>query len=244
MKYLLTILAIICIASLVTLISIWPDKQKKPAEIAVTINGQQIGQADLAVETAQTGYHQESKADMLDSLITRELLLQEAQRQKIDKEENFRKALKTFYEQSLIKILMDRQYSTIKVDVTEAEVNRYLSFFGKTVAFTRLSVSSKPPYEPTSQEGIQTEVLFDDLADSLKLLIANLEPGQHTLKFDTGSEQYAIRLDHVTPASSVGSYTPDRKVVRKILEESKKQQQITSWLSDLRSKASITINNK
>lgn len=244
MKYLLVILAIISAASLVTLISIWPDKHQEPADIAVTINGQQIDQATLAQEVAQSGYHQESKADALDSLITRELLLQEAQRQAIDKEENFRKSLKTFYEQSLIKILMDRKYSTVKATVAEAEIDRYLSFFGKMVTFTRLPVSNEPPYAPTSQEGLQNEVLFDDLADSLKLIIAGLEPGQHGLKFDTGNEQYAIRLDRITPASSVGPYSPDRKIVRSILEDNKKQQQITSWLNELRSKASITINTK
>lgn len=244
MKYLLTILAIVCAASLINLFYMWPHKPMAQKDIAVTINGHQLAQADLKAEETQSGYHQETKADMLDSLITKELLIQEAQRLKIDKEENFRKTLKIFYEQSLIKILMDRTYSNAKVDVSEIEIDRYLSFFGKTVTFSRLPVSSTPPYAPISQNGLQNEVLFDDLADSLKLLIAGLEPGKHALKFDTGNEQYAIRLDSISPAASIEPYIPERKIVRNILEQNKKQQQIAEWLNELRKKASITINNE
>ncbi len=210
--------------------------------IAVTINGHELAKTTVTEAGAKTGYHNQDYAELLDSVITRELLIQEAQNQKIDKEESFRVALKTFYEESLIKILMDRQFNLPEVAVKESEIDIYLSFYGKVVTFTRVSVTKASGEISSSAQGIQNEVLFDDLADSLKFLISGLTPGKHAMKFDTGSEQYAIRLDKIISAEEI-QRIPERAQARLLLEENKRQQQIDNWLKDLRNKASITIHN-
>jgi hypothetical protein len=243
MKYIFTIFAIVCLATILTIYFVWPEKPPTKTDIALTVNGLEMDRAAVAAEGAKAGYHLDERDALLDSLITRVLLIQEAQRQKIDKEESFRAALKTFYEQSLIKILMDRQYNTVAVEVDEEEIDQYLSFFGKTVTFTRLPVNSIPPYKPTSDEGVRNEVLFDDLAGPLKYLISCLTPGDYQIKFDTGNEQHAIRLDSVTPASDAEPTVPDRETCRNIIEDHKRQQQITIWLNELCRNASITIHN-
>jgi hypothetical protein len=243
MKYLITILVIICTATLLTLYFVWPEKSMDKTNIAVTINGHNLARTTVTAEGEKAGYHSEDYPELLDSAITRELLIQEAQRQELDKEESFRVSLKTFYEESLIKTLMDRQYGILKVEVNDGEISDYLALFGKMVTFTRLPVSTSAPKIPTSDQGPQNEVLFDDLADPLKFLLSHLKPGEYAMKFDTGSEQYAIRLDMVAPAVNMPTAKPDRDQVRKILEDYKRQQQIANWLNELRSKASITIHN-
>ncbi len=243
MKYLFTILGIVLVASMLTLYFLWPSKPQPQANVAVTVNGHDFAKNTITAEGSKSGYHSDNYEMLLDSVITRELLIQEAQRQEIDKEANFRDSLKDFYEQSLIKTLMDRQYSEIEVSVTEAEIETYLSLLGRMVTFTRLPVTSSPPYSPASAEGPQTEVLFDDLSEPLQLLLAGLHPGETAIKFDTGSERYAVRLDKVQQLENVEQKLPERQHILEMFEEHKRQQQITRWLDELRKKASITIHN-
>lgn len=243
MKYLFTILGIVIAATLFTLYFVWPEQQPQQTDIAVTVNGHGLTRTSIASPDPGSDSHSEDYAALLDSAITRELLIQEAQRQEIDKEASFRESLKTFYEQSLIKILTDRQYSQVKVMVEDREIDDYLTFYGKMVTFSRLPVTATPPYAPDTTEGSQNEVLFDDLSESLQILLAGLKPGEFAIKFDTGSDRYAIRLDKLVPAQAVDSRQPTREVIRNMLMEYKRQQQIVKWLDELRTKASITIHN-
>lgn len=243
MKYIITILVIICAAASVTLYFIWPEKAADTANVAVTVNGHNLAKNSVETAGETNGYHSEEYADLLDSAITRELLIQEAQRQDLDKEESFRVSLKTFYEESLIKTLMDRQYSGPTTIITDAEVDTYLSYFGKTVTFSRLPVADHKLHVSAEVTVPQNEVLFDDLAEPMKILLSSLKPGEYAVKFDTGNEQYAIRLEKVGETSETIAPLPDREHVKVMLEEYKQQQQIDNWLYELRNKASITIHN-
>ncbi|MFT5726109.1 MAG: hypothetical protein ACI8PB_000227 [Desulforhopalus sp.] len=243
MKYIITILVIICAAASVTLYFIWPEKAADITNVAVTVNGHNLAKNRVETAGEKNGYHSEEYAELLDSAITRELLIQEAQQQDLDKEESFRISLKTFYEESLIKTLMDREYSKPTTQITDAEVDTYLSYFGKTVTFLRLPFVDNKVQIPTDVPASENEVLFDDLAEPMKILLSSLKPGEHVVTFDTGNEQYAIRLEKVGEVSDIITTLPAREHVKVMLEEYKQQQQIDNWLYELRNKASITIHN-
>ncbi len=243
MKYIAIILVIVCGATLLTLYFVWPDKPLDTTSIAVTINGHKLAKTIVAAQGTRAGYHSDDHAALLDSAITRDLLIQEAQRLKLDKEESFRLSLKTFYEESLIKTLMDHQYAEPTIAVSNTEIDAYLALFGQVVTFTRLPVTTSSFPVPASDKGPQNEVLFDDLAEPLKCLLSGLKPGEYAMKFDTGNEQYAIRLDAITPSPALVTSVPEREHVRQLLADHKRQQQIANWLNALRNKASITIHN-
>ena len=67
-------------------------------------------------------YGSNEKKHFIHSLINKELLIQEAQRLEINREESFRRSVENFYEQSLIKNLMDRKYADLKIKVSERDV--------------------------------------------------------------------------------------------------------------------------
>ncbi|KAB2890011.1 MAG: hypothetical protein F9K32_10375 [Desulfobulbaceae bacterium] len=244
MKYLLTILSIACIATAIALSAFWPDKQPEEKDIAVTINGHSLARSALEREEGSAGYHRSSEQELMESAITRELLLQEAQRQAIDKEPNFRAALKSFYEQSLIKVLLDRQYQKTDARVSEEEISAFLSLFGKKVTFSRLSADSPAETGQAPSQAQQMTAIFDDLAEPLQVILSTLKPGESAVKYDTGSDQYTIRLEDVSSSPAAGSTPPDRETVRQRLAEYKREQQMSSWLNNLKKSASITIHNK
>jgi len=244
MKYIFTVLAISLTISLVTLYFVWPEPRQPVENIAVTVNGHDLTKDFIATAGEKRGYHDNNYAALLDSAITRELLIQEAQRQDIDKEEKFRQSLKSFYEQSLIKILTDRQYGQIQVTVDDSEIDNYLSFYGKMVTFSRLPVAASQPSVPVEAGADQNEVLFDDLSDSLQLLLASLKPGEYAIQSDTGSDRSAIRLDKVRTSQVNQVVLPEREKIKEMLMEYKRQQQLVGWLEQLRENASITIHNE
>jgi hypothetical protein len=244
MKYLFIILAIVCGTTALSFFLLIPPAKIPPGDIAITVNNHDIAENGVLQEITSSGYHTEEESDRYDTIITRVLLLQEAQKQKIDKEESFRKELETYYENSLIKILLERKDSQITVDVSEADINGYLSFVNTVVSFTRLDTVPNSDSEAMSARGVTKTLPFDDLATPVQLLLSSLKPGQYGVKFDTGSEKYAVRLDSVSAIDDSSPQTIDRQYILKILEDYKREQKINSWLTKLKQDAKITIHNK
>jgi len=139
------------------------------------VNGHMISQKNIDEQALKQGYHSGDTNDSIDSLVTRQLLLDEAQRVGIDKEGDFRKALKDYYEQSLIRVLTDRKLKSITVTISEEDIDRYLSCSGKIYTFTRIPMEKE---SPLTKQGRQNSVLFDDLSESLRSLLANLNTGE------------------------------------------------------------------
>ena len=54
----------------------------------------------------------------LDNLITRKLILQEAQKMGLDRKKEFLKAIENFWEKSLLKIMVDEKTDEIFTDIT------------------------------------------------------------------------------------------------------------------------------
>lgn len=244
MKYLYMILAIIGLTTILTLFFIYPEKKPPQKDIAITINGHDIAKDALNAGDKKNGYHTDQQSEIFDTLITREVLIQEAERQEIHKEETFRLSLKNYYENSLVKTLLDRKNSQLQVSVNDTDIDNYINFLGKIVTFTRLDKIPKSPAEAANAKGLTNTALFSDLATPVRLLLASLQPSQYGVKFDTGSENYVLRLDSVEPSPNYVEKPVDRQRIRAILEEYQKEQQMNRWLLELRDKATITIHKE
>jgi len=241
MKYLLTVLAIILAVTAVTVFYLWPEPESIETNILVTINGHNLPQSVLDQKKEQSGYHSKDDKAILDTIIINELLLQEAQRQGIDKEPKFRIAVQNYYEQSLIKILIDRQFSDTKNEATDKDIDQYISNYGKIFTFSRLP--EKNSADP-SQIPQQKSILFDDLSDSLKLMLGAMKEGEVVTDFYTGNEVVAFRLDKIEPGPDQEPFIGNRKSIKKIITNNKKEKALTSWIKELRDRATITTPNK
>ena len=242
MKYLSIILTIILALTAATLLFIWPSQPKEKKDIIVTINGHDISRSDIQEERTTGSYH-ESSSDFLNSVITRQLLIQEAQKHSIDKELSFRKELKEYYEQSLIKILMERKNASLQTQVKDQEVQTFLHSFGRTYSFMLLKTREPPTADLLKKNGTLHSALFEDLSENLQLILATLKPGEMAMEFETGNENSAILLEKVEGAGDTSaSIDPER--ARTILIEHRKRQQISNWINELRKNASITIQKQ
>lgn len=244
MKYLYSILIIIFVSTLITVYVLWPERLVIQNDVVLSINGHQFTQK-LIDELAQNSSDQiDNQNQIPDSLITRELLIQEARKQAIDQEPGFRKTLKTFYEQSLIKLLMDRKVGSIDTQVTEKEIDTYLAGYGNYFTFSKFPVSDTFPKKILYDKGEQTTALFDDLAEPLKLTLSSMNVGELKEQFRTSNTRLAIRLDKIEPSGLPTKPLINRKIAENMLLEFKQEEIVNTWIGELRSKASIQIYNE
>ena len=238
MKYILTLLAIVITVSAVTAYYLWPKPEVVTEDILVTVNGHNLPKSVLEQKKKQSGYHSKDDRALLDTIIINELLLQEAQRQQIDKEPNFRLSVQNYYEQSLIKILIDRQFSTAKGEATDKDIDRYITNHGKMFTFSRLSGDQGTD---SSQKAEQKTVLFDDLSASLKIMLSDMKAGEEKIYYQTGNEVLSLRLDRVEQGPVQEPFTGNRKSIRRIIDNYKRERAMTSWIKELRDRAIITV---
>jgi len=184
----------------------------------------------------------QSRSDFINSLITKELLIQESQKSGIDKEEPFRRSIQNFYEQSLIKLLIDRKLASLKVPISEDEINAYLAALKKKFHITIFSFSS-PEKSGSHQykDGEKMTVYLNDLSGGIRNSILTLKEGQMTGPVKTGDTYIVVRLDKVEPDPSRVVSVQDKKQIRTMLEEEKKESAISDWIAGLRERAKIKI---
>ncbi len=109
MKYLLSAVSILAALCLGLLIAPLMTPRPKPVEGSLVINQRVYQPQELEERLRSTPYHFDNQGELISDLIYRELLLQEAKKQKINSESEFLAAMRDFYEQSMIKTLLDRQ---------------------------------------------------------------------------------------------------------------------------------------
>ena len=241
MKYLLTILALVALSSVVTLYFLWPSDPSISQNIALSINGHGISQEDIDEQRRKQGYHSGNTNGYINSLVTKQLLIDEAQRLGLDKEAEFRTALKDYYEQSLINVLTNRVLASVTVEVAEKDIDYYLSCSGKIFTFTRIPMEKGKLLTGQSR---QNSVLFDDLSESLRLILTTLQPGEEIVQFETGTEVGVIHLNTIEKADGFVPVTYQRSRVRELLGNYQRSLEIDRWINSLREKASIVVHGE
>jgi hypothetical protein len=100
---------------------------KKPAgadgKIVAKINNYELTAEDFNDEARLTlsnkllsGDPKKAKEELLEEIITKKVLLQEAQRQNFDKDRAFMKEIERYWEQALIKLMVRKKMSELKDD--------------------------------------------------------------------------------------------------------------------------------
>ncbi len=104
---------------------------KQPVgKIAVKINDYPLTAEEFNELFIASGISEDTpqaREAFLDNLITRKLLLQEAQREGLDKQEDFLKSIENFWEQSLLKIVIDKKIKEVSdgINVGEEEIKAH-----------------------------------------------------------------------------------------------------------------------
>lgn len=240
MRYIYYIIIIILVLSAFIGYEI-KSKTSLKGDIALVINDRVISTDEF--NKLYKSSHIKDKNEFINSLITKELLIQESQKENIDKEESFRLSIQNFYEQSLIKLLIDRKLSSLNITVDDEELNRYILFLDKKLHltifnFNNLDEAIKNIYKDSGEKIISFEELSDEIKDHIMLI----NEGEITGPIKINEEYIRIRLDKIESVSS-GKDLSEIEInkIKELLKSRKKEKIINDWINDLREKASIKI---
>ena len=187
-----------------------------------------------------------NREQFIESVIEKQLLIQEAIKMDINKEESFRLSVENFYEQSLIKILLDRELDSLKVDVTNDEITKYKAFVQNKLFLTKMSYPSMKDEQNKTNEIIEKfETDFIDLSDDLKFLVLNLNIGQSSKPKVTDFGVFVYRLDDIQKDKAPDKIQEfDMKQVFLYIQDKKKEQLLAEWSDKIRETAEIWRKNE
>ncbi|MEW6116911.1 MAG: hypothetical protein AB1553_08425 [Nitrospirota bacterium] len=240
MKYMYAIVLVVVLSALLFIYQL--TAQRPSTEKAVLIINDRVITADEYREAfAAKPPYIDGTDEFINEWITKELLIQEAERRGISKEESFRRSVQNFYEQSLIKLLMDRTFASLPIAVSDDEIKRYQELANATLRLTILTSDSEEAAKRGSfvKEEITT-VQFNDLSRQMLSLVLSLKEGEQTGPVHLNRTVTVIRLDRVERKGDAAP-VPSEAEARALLTELKKERLITEWMEGLKKRATIKI---
>jgi len=239
MKYIYYIAGMFLVVT-ATVFLLQADFQVNVSKPAVVVNDRIISEDEFR-EIAESRAPTSHMEDIVDSVVTNELLIQEALARKINKEEAFRRSVENFYEQSLIKILIDRKFDSLAPEIPAALVDRYIDCSGKKIVFTKYVFENSQALETnnyTSRKRYKKP--FETLSAGLKYLFLTLEPGETSPGEQTELGVVAYLFEEKQALADARPVT-DLTRIKDFLIQQKKSEMFDNWLEDLEKKADIQV---
>ena len=116
------------------------DKLAGDKRVVAHVNKYKMTVKDLKYELKRTPYDKlyfletdSGRKRYIDGLLEKEILLQEAQKQNIDKEKYFMKTIENYWEQALLRLLLEREAKKISgsIHVYDNEIEEYYKASGE-----------------------------------------------------------------------------------------------------------------
>ncbi len=229
------------------------QRAKSDDRVIARINNYELMASDLK-ESASTVLIRH-KEQLLDMLISKEVLLQEAQRLNLDKERSFMKEIEGYWEQALLKSLVSKKIKEMsgnlaatgkeiadEYDRMRRRVLAELIIFsdkGSAARFLQADVGSGAAFEPAKQEWYEAGDLPSVLEDALfamkqKGLSAPIEYNNSwiVLRFIREEEAKVVPLEEL------------KGRIAENITRIKKQKLLEDWSLELRRKATIRIDKE
>ena len=238
MKYLYYIAGILVIFSMLAVYGL-VDTRVEISKPAIVVNDRIITESEYKVLLPSKPYYM-TKDQFIDSIITKQLLIQEAVKQDINKEESFRASVENYYEQSLIKLLLDRQLTTLAVEVTEEEIEHYQALSQSKIHVSKLryqTLAAAVAQDNPIVQKIASE--FMDISDDLKFIVFTLEKGQSSEPFVTNAGVIVYRLEDIKSKKTGKISEIDLEKVTRFIQDKKKEVLMDEWSKKLKQNAEI-----
>jgi hypothetical protein len=248
MRYIYYIIIILVIITGVAGWGIFNDAKVEFSKPVIVINDRIVTEHEFddLIKTKPIYY---SENEFIDFIIEKEILIQEAIKRNINKHEPFRASVEDFYEQSLIKILMDRQYKEFNPDVSENEIEKYISLTNMKIVISKMVYEKKEDIGKKKSKDVKIiESDFLDLSESLQFIVFNLKAGESSKGFDamegfvvyslTMTEPITVPANDQEPGQQAKTNL-DNNEIAEFIKNGKKEALLAEWVDGLKEKAEI-----
>ena len=248
-------------------------KKELSEKIVATINDYKMTVSDFNYESKEVmrtgkllGDIPVTKEDILDALIIKEVLLQEAQRQELDKDKDFMKTIELYWEQTLLKNLLAKKSREISkaIRVYDDEIIAYYEKMmdeikAKVYVFNdektaRKMLNYKGDIDPylLEQEEDQSNLAYvipskwyglDREKSILENSIFNIDKAEYKDIVEL-SGKWALIVIEDRKASDILPLAVLKSDIAKSISMQKERDLLNEWIDDLEHKARIRIDKK
>jgi len=244
MKYIYYIIAIMIAFSGLAAYGLF-DTRLEISKPFLSINDRIISEDEFSKMLSNNPFQHMGQEQFIESIIDKQLLIQEAIKMDINNEESFRRSVENFYEQSLIKILLDRKLDSLLVDVTNDEIAKFEMLIQSELFLTKMIYPNMKEAQDKTNKTIAIERLeadFIDLSDDLKFIVLNLDIGEFSKPRPTDFGVFIYQLDDIQKKEKskvIQTKEFDVKQTSLFIQDKKKEQLLDEWTEKIRESAEI-----
>lgn len=240
MRYFARIVVLIVLFACSVLVFAYYQQPRMDEAVLLSIGSEKYRLEDLEECFQKNLFGSTDRTCFIESLIDRQLLLQEAQRQRLDQEPAFVKFMQDYLEQSLLRLVVDRFYARLEPEVTPEEVDYYLANQDFRLSIRIFSYADGVPDAAADQFLSQRVVTqkFTIFPLAYRQSVAGLTPGQVSQPFR--QDGHIVRVQLLARIASTGAVgADDRQQATSRLLKEKKKQMMEEWPYQLREQTSI-----
>ncbi len=221
------------------------------ANVLATVNGEPITRVELQREMAMQVSRQIPARDQLDIMIHRKLLLQEAMRRRLPERETFVNTIRNFWEQTLIKELMDQMGAELRdaTAVEEKDIQDFYSKLDNRVTFQIAHASGKENAQHLLEQARQGKSIawdgqvgpssYDEINVGALQKAFGSPMGEANI-FEESGQYFVIRLSARQPVSRPPLGDIKEKIKLNILRQ-KEGMALQQWLAGVKDRANIRV---
>lgn len=240
MKYIYCIIAIVLLLSVVMWQLSVTDSGKLPDQNALLINERVIPFVELQQRWQEQPYHYQEQKEFIEDQVVRELLLQEAVSAGIADEEQFKRLVKDYFEQSLVKTLLDRKLLEQKIPLSPEDISRFRA--AQQLRY-RLTLIRYQTYQLAldDSEG-QPQPLtgdFVDLPAAVTVRLLHLTRAVLSTPFADSDGFFRVRIEQIERSAQNSQTAASDEELQHQLGYLLQQQKLAEWLQQVRQQAVI-----
>jgi hypothetical protein len=241
MKYIYSIVGIVLLLTGVMLTVSSHDSEVPPDKNALVVNDRSISFSELQQMWQQKPYHYRDEKEFLDDLVLREVLVQQAIADGIADEEQFKRLIRDFFEQSLVKTLLDRKQQ-LQVDISDADLDRFRK--ARQSRYQMSLVRYETLQQAESKKGGKLQTMTEDYVsfpESVQLRCLALPVGQLSVPFADGAEFVRMRIEKIDPLEQSEAISESDESLHAKLKNMLQQKKVEAWVNATRQQAEVRL---
>lgn len=255
------------------LISVWGCEHKgarSDDRVLARVNSYELKVSDfkeaadpLLLKQYESYSSAKDKEQILETLISKEVLLQEAQRLNLDKEKSFMKEIEGYWEQALLKSLINRKIKELSMNivVSDNEIRNEYDRLKRRISAELFIFSDKASAQELSKSGsnfeavrgalkdkIISEVPADwyvsgDLPPKIENILFVMKPQELSPVIEYNNSWVILRVLN-QEERKIEPIEESKDKIRQDIVRVKQQDLLEGWSDGLRRKASVKINRE
>ncbi len=187
-----------------------------------------------------------SMVKVLNNMINKYILIEEAKREKIDTSPEFLDKMRNYWEETLIQLLYKRVNKNFLIVVSEDEIKDFYRIKSLRIEayvstfFTKSDAEKNLEHFPDKNSIHYYDINSTNLPLKLKLAVAGLKSEVEPKIIEVGDKFYLVKVINISK-KEIPPYEKIRNMLKSELKEIKREEKFEEWLKKLKENIKVKI---